>query len=70
MSGTIARIAQHVAKRVGGLRPNSVFASTEAATWRTFARVQVKHDGSIQIVVTRDGVVIHEHRVGPEKTAS
>lgn len=67
MANTIARATGHDSTRTKEVhRLGSRFASTEAATWRTFARTQVTADGSVEIEVARDGVVIHRHYIGPE----
>jgi hypothetical protein len=67
MANTIARATGHDSTRTKQVsRLGSRFSSTEAATWRTFARTQVAADGSVEIEVARDGGVIHKHTIGPE----
>ena len=47
-------------------RLGSMASEAEAATYRTFAIVHVRRDGSGEVQVKRDGRVIHAWTFGPE----
>ncbi len=40
-------------------RLGSIKAQAEANTWRTFARVLTRADGTVHVTVTRDGKLLH-----------
>lgn len=68
MAATIARAIGHdtTGRTKEATRLGSRSTEAEAATWRTFARVEVQADGSGLFTITRDGVAIHAYRWGPE----
>lgn len=48
-------------------RLGSIAAEAEAATYRTFAVVHVRADGSGEVQVKRDGIAIISEEFGPEE---
>ena len=47
-------------------RLGSEAAEGHANTWRTFASVYTKADGSVYVSVRRDGATVHTFNLGPE----
>jgi hypothetical protein len=47
----------------------SVASSVEAATYRAFAEAEVYADGHGEVLVRRDGEVLHRFAFGPEQVA-
>lgn len=67
MAATIAKATGYDRSRVKEThRLGSEFAVAEANTWRTFATVRTRRDGSVSITVKRDGVTVHTFDLGPE----
>lgn len=67
MAATIARaIGEDSSRTKEATRLGSRSATGEANTWRTFASVTTRADGSGYVEVKRDGVVIHRAEWDPE----
>lgn len=67
MAATIARafgFDSTRTKEVSRLGHHS--ARGEANTWRTFTSCNVRADGSGEVTVVRDGVILHRYEFGPE----
>jgi hypothetical protein len=71
MAATIATATGHDRSRSKAThRLGSEWADATAATWRTFATVTVRKDGSGVVSVIRDGTTIHAFDFGPEPTGA
>jgi hypothetical protein len=67
MAATIARATGHDSTRTKEKHTlGSVASTVEAATYRTFAEAEVYADGHGEVLVRRDGEVIHRFEFGPE----
>jgi hypothetical protein len=70
MAATIARATGHDRSRSKEThRLGSEWADASAATWRTFATVTVRKDGSGVVSVIRDNSPIHAFTFGPESAS-
>ena len=71
MAATIARAKGYDSSRSKEVhRLGSEQAWAQAATWRTFAEVEVRRDGSGMVRVLRDGAELHRFGFGPEDSQS
>lgn len=70
MANTIARAKGFTKageqKAAEATRIGAGAAQAEAATWRTFATAMVWADGRVEILVRRDGKIIHQWETGKE----